>query len=92
MNAPQRSKLATAVRAALAKHKAIAAWQMTSVHQRGLQTYLVKSQLESERQVDGESLIATVFVKHGDLLGSANVTFAGDDMAGLERRIDEAVD
>ena len=76
---------------ALAKHRGIEAWQLTAAWQSGLQTYLVKTQLESERQVRGETLSATVFVKHDGKLGSANVTFREDDLHRLDRRIDEAV-
>lgn len=91
MTATSRSRLADAARAALAKHKGIAAWQLTRASQAGLQTYLVKTQLESQRQVRGETVAATVFVKNGELLGSANVTFREDGLPHIDRRVDDAV-
>ena len=46
MTTASRSRLAEAARVALSKNKSIAAWQLTRTTQSGLQTYLVKTQLE----------------------------------------------
>ena len=91
MTISSRSRLADAARVALAKHKGIAAWQLARTSQAGLQTYLVKTQLESQRQVSGETVVATVFVQHRDKLGSSSLTFREDDVLQLDRRVDDAV-
>src|SRR5262245_58245853 len=73
------SPQAETLRSALAKDKRIAAWQITSTRRSGYQTYLVKTQLESARRTAGEVHNVSVFVKHGDVLGRANVVLGPGD-------------
>ena len=56
---------------------ASSAWQLRSVRERGVQTYLAKDQLEAERRTDGETHEVSVFVKNGDMVGRAGVTLQG---------------
>lgn len=85
------SPLAAALIGALAKDRRIRAWQLRSTRRAGFQTYLVKTELESQRHTDGESHVATVFVANGDKVGSASVTLGPGDEATVARRVDEAV-
>ena len=85
------SPLARSIRAALEGDSRIRAWQLTGVRRTGVQTYLVKTQLESERRTQGESYEVTVFVANGDMLGRANATLGAGDDADVKRRIDDAV-
>lgn len=85
------SPLAAALAGALAKDKRIRAWQLRSTRRAGLQTYLVKTALESERHTESDSHVATVFVANGEKLGSASVTLGPGDEAVVARRVDEAV-
>lgn len=79
-----------ALREALAKDKRIHAWQVRSERRTERQTYLVRTQLESERTVEEGTHEVAVFVRNGDLLGRAAIT-VGEDQGGLAKRIDEAV-
>ncbi len=80
-----------ALRKELARNKRVHAWQLRSTRHVGSQTYLVKTQLESERQTSGETHELTVFVKNGELLGRATATLDDQSAAAAERRIDESV-
>ena len=91
MSVSARGPLADAIRAALAKDRRLTAWQLRSVHERGIQTYLAKDQLEAERRTDGETHTVSVFVKNGDSVGRANVTLGAGDAQSVQKRIDEAV-
>jgi predicted Zn-dependent protease len=91
VTAPPRSTFATALRAALAGDTRLFAWQIQGVRRRGCQTYLVKTQLESERETDAETYEVTVFVKNGELLGRATATLAPGDEAAFHQRLDDAV-
>ncbi len=90
MSGGAASTFAATVRAALAKHPRIHAWQLRSVRRRGFQTYLVKTQLESERRTYAETCELGVFVKHGDLLGRSGITLNPGDEASVARKIDDA--
>jgi PmbA protein len=85
------SPLVQALRTTLAGNKKIHAWQFRNVSRKGYQTYLVKTQLESERRTQAETIEAIVFVKNGDLLGRSAVTLGPGDLARVGKRIDEAV-
>ena len=83
--------LAESIRSALAGEKRLAAWQLRSTRRRGHQTYLVKTEAESERQVDGEVHEVAVFVKNGDKLGRATFTIGPGDAAALTQRLEQGV-
>lgn len=91
MSDAPRTPFAGAVRAALAGDTRIRAWQLHGLRRRGFQTYLVKTQLESERATDAEVVEATVFVQNGERLGRATATLAPGDEALLRQRLDDAV-
>ena len=88
---PPRSAFATALRAALSGDTRLHAWQIRGARHKGFQSYLVKTQLESERATDGETFEATVFVKNGDKLGRATATLAPGDEQILRQRLDDTV-
>jgi predicted Zn-dependent protease len=87
----QPATLGPAIRAALAKDRRIASWQLRSVREHGVQTYLAKDQLEAERLTDGETHNVSVFVKNGETVGRAGVTLQSGDASSIAKRIDEAV-
>ena len=91
MSDPKGSTLGPAIRDALAKDRRIASWQLRSVRERGVQTYLAKDQLEAERLTDGETHNLSVFVKNGEVVGRAGVTLQAGDASSIAKRIDEAV-
>ena len=91
VSAAPGSPLAAALRSALAKDARLRAWQLQSTRRVGRQTYLVKTDLESERHTESESHVATVFVANGDRVGSASVTLGPGDEPNVARRVDEAV-
>ena len=84
------SPFAVAVRAALEKNRKLHAWQLVSESRSGLQTYLVKTQLESDRQVEDATHTLTVYVRNGDKLGHSSVSLEPADTPNLAKRIDEA--
>jgi len=86
-----RSSLSEALRSALGKDRRIAAWQLRSDRSRGLQTYLVKDQMEADRRTDGETHTVVVFVKNGDMLGRAGITVNPGDASSVQQKIDQAV-
>ena len=57
-----------ALRAALERDKRIRAWQIQRVRHAGFQTYLVRTESESERRTESVTIEATVFVENGDKL------------------------
>ena len=85
------SAIARKIRDALARDSKVHAWQLRTVRRTGYQWYLVQSDPEAERRVEGETHEAVVFVKNGDRLGRASATFGAGDEASIARRIDEAV-
>ncbi len=91
VSATSTSALGAALRAALEKDRRIRAWQLRSTRRAGYQTYLVKTELESERHTAGESHEATVFVANGDRVGRATVTLGPGDEDAVARKVDEAV-
>lgn len=86
-----KSPLVAALRSVLQRDTRIHAWQMGHARRAGFQTYLVKTQLETERRTEGESVGATVFVTNGDRVGSAGLTLVPGDEASVGRRVEEAV-
>ena len=91
MSGTVASPFSASVRSALARQSRIHAWQLRSVHRRGFQSYLVKTQLESERRTEDETYELVVFVTNGELLGRSGVTLGPGDVANLPKKIDEAV-
>jgi predicted Zn-dependent protease len=83
--------LGRTVRAMLAQHPKVGAWQIRSVRRNGYQTYLVQTELETDRYTEGETCEATILVKNEALLGRAVVTLGPGDESRLSRRIDDAV-
>lgn len=91
MTARETSKVGDALRAALAKNPRVAAWQVLSTRRSGLQTYLVRTELENQRHTDDETHEVTVFVKNGDKVGRAAVTLGAGEEAAVPRRVEDAV-
>jgi PmbA protein len=85
------SPLAQSLRSAVSRHPKVKAWQIRSLQRSGFQSYLVKTELESERRTDGETHDLTVFVDHQDLVGRASVTIAPGDAGGIDERVEAAV-
>jgi len=83
--------LATSLRSALARESRIRAWQIRHTRSAGLQTYLVRTELESQRRIESETVEATVFVTNGDRVGRAVMTVVPGGEGGLVRRVEEAV-
>lgn len=83
--------LRAALREALSKDARIHAWQIQSVEQSELQSYLVETRLEAERHVESDAHQIAVFVRNGDLVGRASLTITPEDAGRLDARIDEAV-
>src|SRR6185295_15268195 len=82
--------MTSALKAELARNSKLKAWQLRTVRRSGFQTYLVKTQLESERWVENLACEATVFVANGDKLGRAVVTLRPEESADFAARVDEA--
>ncbi len=89
MSAP--ASPAAALRAALERDTRVRAWQIQRVRREGFQTYLVRTETETERRTAGETIEATVFVANGDRLGRATVTLSPGDGAGVAERVEAAV-
>lgn len=83
--------LAAKLRESLARNTRIRAWQIRTIRRSGLQTYLVKTQLEADRRTSGETHEVTVFVAAGEKVGRAAVTLDTGAAGNLETRLDEAV-
>ena len=80
-----------ALRGALEKHAKVAAWRIQRVTASDRQTYLVKTEPESQRHTAGETVTLTVFVRGGGTLGSAAITLRPEERPRFDARIDEAV-
>jgi len=86
-----RDPQVAALRAALTGDKRIRGWQIQRVRRAGFQTYLVRTEPESERRTEGVTTEATVFVENGDKLGRAGVTLFAGDGAAVADKVEAAV-
>jgi len=91
VNRAALSPLAASLRAALEKDRRLRGWQVRSTKRTGSQTYLVRTELESERRTESESHEVTVFVPNGEKVGRAAVTLGPGDEPHVAARLDEAV-
>ncbi len=85
------SDLLDLLRSRLARDGRIHAWQVRRTRTRELQSYLVRTQLESERRVESESAAIAVFVRHDGLQGSASIRILPGEEGAIAERIDSAV-
>src|SRR5205814_1241433 len=87
----ERSALAGALVSALSSDRRLAAWQVRSTRRSERQTYLVRTQLESQRHTEGETCVAEIHVKNGELLGRTTMSLVPGDAGGIAKRLDDAV-
>ena len=87
----ERSALAGALVSALSSDRRLAAWQVRSTRRSERQTYLVRTQLESQRHTEGETCVAEIYVKNGELQGRTTMSLVPGDAGGIAKRLDDAV-
>src|SRR5205085_176461 len=85
------SAVAAALREALAKDARIHGWQIRSVRRSGVQSYLVKTDVEAERSTSGETHEVQVFVKNGDKIGRTTINLGPEDRGAIAKKLDDAV-
>ena len=76
----------------LKEESAVDAYEIVASHTSSAQLFYVLNKLETNRYANNDDLSATIYVKHGDKLGTSSIVInKADDTASIKAKIKDAV-